>query len=98
MVRRKATVVLGVVILVAAGVMVAISLSFLGSPVVEPTTGLHASCGRFRRAISRLKYAKTTQALKIVIVSWQIVTQVSASWSTTPAGARTAVVSEYKAM
>ena len=86
-VRRKATIALGVVLLVAAAVMMVASLHFLGFLSSGIPTGLQASCGRFRRAASRLKCSKATQALKIVIVSWQIVTQASCSYSTTPTNA-----------
>ena len=83
-VRRNMTIGLGAVLLGAAVVMVAVSLNFLGSSASGTPKRLHASCERFRRVISRLRSTKATQALKIVIVSWQIVTQASCSYSTIP--------------
>lgn len=70
--RRGLAIGVGLVLLVLAAIVVAVAVSYLGSPDEESAVEEYLS-----RRQTQLEGSRVSQGLKIIIVSWQIVSQAS---------------------
>ena len=75
--RRSATIAVAAVVLVAVVAIVAQGLRFLGTYAGRTVAGEAVLSGNQTGVQSLFTGARASQALKVVVVSWQIVTQAS---------------------